>query len=696
MDVKAYFLLGLLLLSGLISKGQSTRVTKSILPLNSETPVVYQENVKGGFHQVANSTERDAFASDLKETGMIVSLQDSHATYQWDGSAWRQIQLVRNWEEGAAFYDGDVFRYNNTLVIAQSDGTIASGDNPLTDTVNWSVNEQIAENVAYNNTTSALTATTVQAALDELDATIDSYSGGTVTSVGLSLPSEFSISNSPVTASGTLTGDWASQTANYIFAAPEGSAGTPTFRALIADDIPALTASKISDFSTAVSGNSAVTANTAKVTNATHTGEVTGSGELTIAANAVSYSKMQTVTASRLLGNPTASAAVPSEISLGSGLSLSTAGVLTASGSGGTVTSVGLSLPSQFTVSNSPVTGSGTLTGTWASATANYVFAGPSAAAGTPTFRALIADDIPALTASKISDFDTEVSNNSAVSSNTSSRHSAVTLSGSYDYLTLSGQVLTRGQVNLTTDVTGALPVANGGTGSTSKSWVDLTTTQTVGGAKTFSSNATFTGDIAVNGGDLTSSSTTFNLINTTTTTLNIGGAATAITLGSTSTSAKTTIRNNLQIGSPSVGHISVNGSDLTVADDAEFDGDVWVDGTLYTPSDKRLKTKIETLTNVLDKIEQLRGVSFEFKNQEKYAGGPQIGLIAQELQTVFPELVSQGADGYLAVNYTQLNAVLLQAIKEQQQKIVVLEHRMDKQDKLIRKIMAQLKISIE
>ena len=68
------------------------------------------------------------------------------------------------------------------------------------------------------------------------------------------------------------------------------------------------------------------------VTNATHTGEVTGSGLLTIANNAVTYAKMQTVTASRLLGNPTASAAVPSEITIGSGLSLSTGGILTANG----------------------------------------------------------------------------------------------------------------------------------------------------------------------------------------------------------------------------------------------------------------------------------------------------------------------------------------------------------------------------
>lgn len=63
---------------------------------------------------------------------------------------------------------------------------------------------------------------------------------GTVTSVGLSLPSIFSVSGSPVTSSGTLTATLVSQTANTVFAAPNGSAGAPTFRALVAADIPTL------------------------------------------------------------------------------------------------------------------------------------------------------------------------------------------------------------------------------------------------------------------------------------------------------------------------------------------------------------------------------------------------------------------------------------------------------------------------
>jgi len=64
---------------------------------------------------------------------------------------------------------------------------------------------------------------------------------GTVTSVGLSMPTQFTVTNSPVTSSGTLTAAWNTQTANYVLAGPTtGAAAVPTFRALVAGDIPTL------------------------------------------------------------------------------------------------------------------------------------------------------------------------------------------------------------------------------------------------------------------------------------------------------------------------------------------------------------------------------------------------------------------------------------------------------------------------
>jgi len=62
-----------------------------------------------------------------------------------------------------------------------------------------------------------------------------------------------------------------------------------------------------------------------------------------------------------------------------------------------------------------------------------------------------------------------------------------------------------------------------------------------------------------------------------------------------------------------------------------------------------------------------------EFKDK-KLPTGPQIGFLAQEVEQVFPELVSTGTDGYKAVNYAQMTPVLLESIKEQQAQIETLK----------------------
>jgi hypothetical protein len=90
--------------------------------------------------------------------------------------------------------------------------------------------------------------------------------------------------------------------------------------------------------------------------------------------------------------------------------------------------------------------------------------------------------------------------------------------------------------------------------GNSSKKWSDVRSV-----LLTTTSDATIGGDIAVNGGDLTTSQTTFNLLNTTATTLNVGGAATTISVGANS--GTTTVNNNLTV----TGNLSVNGTTTTV-----------------------------------------------------------------------------------------------------------------------------------
>jgi hypothetical protein len=102
-------------------------------------------------------------------------------------------------------------------------------------------------------------------------------------------------------------------------------------------------------------------------------------------------------------------------------------------------------------------------------------------------------------------------------------------------------------------------------------------------------------------------------------------------------------------------------------------------DGTLTTAtSDIRLKENISTLQGGLDKVMQLRGVSFTWKSNPEY--GNRIGFIAQEVEKILPELVfTNETDGYKGVNYAEMSAVLLEAIKEQQKMIDVLKAENDR-----------------
>jgi hypothetical protein len=167
----------------------------------------------------------------------------------------------------------------------------------------------------------------------------------------------FSVSGSPVTGSGTLTATLASQTANTVLAAPNGTAGAPTFRALVAADIPTLNQS--------TTGTAANVTGTVAVANG-GTGATTAANartNLAAAGSGAVGSSGLTMTSARLLGRTTSLTGAVEEISIGSGLSLS-AGTLSASGGGGGVTS--FSAGTTGLTPSTGTTGAVTLAGTLA------------------------------------------------------------------------------------------------------------------------------------------------------------------------------------------------------------------------------------------------------------------------------------------------------------------------------------------
>ena len=97
-------------------------------------------------------------------------------------------------------------------------------------------------------------------------------------------------------------------------------------------------------------------------------------------------------------------------------------------------------------------------------------------------------------------------------------------------------------------------------------------------------------------------------------------------------------------------------------------DGTVVVSGNLTVSSDMRLKDNIQPLGDTMVNILKLDGKSYTREGREE------IGLIAQDVQNVYPELVVEDGNGMLAVNYQALSAILINGIKDQEARIQKLE----------------------
>ncbi len=169
--------------------------------------------------------------------------------------------------------------------------------------------------------------------------------------------------------------------------------------------------------------------------------------------------------------------------------------------------------------------------------------------------------------------------------------------------------------------------------------------------------------------------------------TVNDGGAV---------SSTKLTIKNDGKVGigtiSPSqelevVGKISGSSgefsSTLSIGTNSNPNGTLEVNGdvsgtSIYAShnivaySDVRSKTNITTIESALDKVDAIRGVTYN--KVEDPDGIRYMGVIAQELQEVLPEVVSEGKDGKLAVAYGNITGVLIEAIKELKAEIAELK----------------------
>jgi hypothetical protein len=124
---------------------------------------------------------------------------------------------------------------------------------------------------------------------------------------------------------------------------------------------------------------------------------------------------------------------------------------------------------------------------------------------------------------------------------------------------------------------------------------------------------------------------------------------------------------------------------------DMSVTGSIFATGNVvgYSSSDIRYKTKIKPLNNSLNALCSIDGISFEWTDEfynkiprisRKLVKRKDIGIIAQQVKKIFPQIVNTDDDGMLAVNYEKLVPVLIEAIKELKLKVEVLEGKQNVQ----------------
>jgi hypothetical protein len=122
---------------------------------------------------------------------------------------------------------------------------------------------------------------------------------------------------------------------------------------------------------------------------------------------------------------------------------------------------------------------------------------------------------------------------------------------------------------------------------------------------------------------------------------------------------------NVFKIGGWSAGIVSMSltgGGSMTLA------------GTLTINSDIKLKENLITIPNALDKVKALTGYNYNRIGSDKL----EMGVVAQEVQAILPELVEADSEGTLSVAYQNMVALLIEAVKEQSAEIAALKEQVE------------------
>lgn len=180
--------------------------------------------------------------------------------------------------------------------------------------------------------------------------------------------------------------------------------------------------------------------------------------------------------------------------------------------------------------------------------------------------------------------------------------------------------------------------------------------TNTFTGSTTFDGPSTFNDDVTFNGVNTFENDNTFNGANT---------FDDVNTFNGISTFTGQVVYEGRSISDLYDDRYINNIGQETLTGDLTITGRISAAEHVYT-SDERLKTNIHTLESSLDKLNQLRGVSFNWESNNN----ADIGFIAQEVEMIYPELITENKEGIKGVKYGNIAAILVEAVKEQQKEI--------------------------